>query len=675
MTARHIFHFFQKNKDIIASAFIFVLTFFIYTRTLLPAVGTGDTAKFQFITSVMGIPHTTGYPIYLLTGKLFSFLPIGSLAYRINLMSAFFASLTGVALYFVSLRIVKNLFISLLTAVVFCFSLTFWSQAVIAEVYTLNIFFISVILLFLLIFKDTKRPVYIFFAMIFLALALGNHLLIITVIPSVLAAILLIDPRFFRSIKNIAFTILPFVLTISSYMYLYFRALSHPVYNEGNIDSFPSLIWYLTGGIFKGHFFRFGIDGFFDRTIVYLNILFNQFTVPVLVLGIAGMILMMIKKTRIFIVLFLTLLMDLLIIANYDIFDIDVYIIPSAFVFSIFFGYSIFSISAWAGKRASRLKEHSSWCFNIMVAAAMIIISVSSLFNILQNYNINDRSGELDNYLRAKNIISKVEDNAVIIPEDYFVSMSLLYYSLVEYREKNIIIPFSFISNPYYIDLVLLEEELGLKREPFRMSLDEIGIFKKEHNIFMEDFSAILQKRPVYILQTNPIIAGKLVLEEITKQRYSFKELLVNIPQENNIIILLRDVGPDQKKRIGNSLEDIGFKDLDIPDTETDHLAIITDKDKIFAVKGLREEDKNDLDALAEDAGISLSLKAAVQLKDYFLLEVDRHGYLIRSPIVVLNMDNNFNKFYIYEFDDLEDSIMIPYSYSNPQIFKVLSVR
>ena len=89
----------------------------------------------------------------------------------------------------------------------------------------------------------------------------------------------------------------------------------------------------------------------------------------------------------------------------------------------------------------------------------------------------------------------------------------------------------------------------------------------------------------------------------------------------------------------------------------------------------MREEDKNDLDALAEDAGISLSLKAAVQLKDYFLLEVDRHGYLIRSPIVVLNMDNNFNKFYIYEFDDLEDSIMIPYSYSNPQIFKVLSVR
>lgn len=63
----------------------------VYVRTLLPHLGgTEDTPKFQYLGYVLGTAHHPGYPLYVMVSHLFSYLPIGTLAYRINLMSACF---------------------------------------------------------------------------------------------------------------------------------------------------------------------------------------------------------------------------------------------------------------------------------------------------------------------------------------------------------------------------------------------------------------------------------------------------------------------------------------------------------------------------------------------------------------------------------------------------------
>ena len=43
---------------------------------------------------VLGVAHNPGYPLYVLLTHAFSYLPIGSLAYRINLFSALLGALT-----------------------------------------------------------------------------------------------------------------------------------------------------------------------------------------------------------------------------------------------------------------------------------------------------------------------------------------------------------------------------------------------------------------------------------------------------------------------------------------------------------------------------------------------------------------------------------------------------
>ena len=84
------------SLDWTLAGFLFLLSLGLYIRTLAPGVLPGDSAEFQVLAHQLGIAHCPGYPIYLLLAKLFTLLPFGEIAYRVNLFSAFMAALTVV---------------------------------------------------------------------------------------------------------------------------------------------------------------------------------------------------------------------------------------------------------------------------------------------------------------------------------------------------------------------------------------------------------------------------------------------------------------------------------------------------------------------------------------------------------------------------------------------------
>jgi hypothetical protein len=130
----------------------------LYIATLAPTVLFADGAEFQFAPYMLGIAHPTGYPLYLLLGWVWSHvLPIGDVAYRMNLFSALWAALTVGVTYLVALRFIRFAapgidpltvrFSAVTAALTFAVGETFWSQAVIAEVYSFNAFFVGLVLL------------------------------------------------------------------------------------------------------------------------------------------------------------------------------------------------------------------------------------------------------------------------------------------------------------------------------------------------------------------------------------------------------------------------------------------------------------------------------------------------------------------------------------------------
>jgi len=76
---------------------VFLVALVPYWLTLSPTIswlnGGIDSGELVTAMLVLGIPHPTGYPLYMLLGKLFTFLPFGEPAWRVDLMSACFAAL------------------------------------------------------------------------------------------------------------------------------------------------------------------------------------------------------------------------------------------------------------------------------------------------------------------------------------------------------------------------------------------------------------------------------------------------------------------------------------------------------------------------------------------------------------------------------------------------------
>ena len=127
-----------------AGLLVFAPSLAAYIPTLLPGVGYGgDTAKFQFLGGVLGIGHPTGYPLYLLLNWAFGHLPVGDLAYRANLLSAVLGALAAALLVPALERTGIGTWLSAVGALLFAFSYTEWSQAVVAEVYTLHAAFLA----------------------------------------------------------------------------------------------------------------------------------------------------------------------------------------------------------------------------------------------------------------------------------------------------------------------------------------------------------------------------------------------------------------------------------------------------------------------------------------------------------------------------------------------------
>ena len=135
---RSFWHFLRANKY---GALAAGLAFGLYWFTLAPTVMWYDMGEFAVGSGVLGIGHNSGYPLYMILGKLFTLLPIGDVAYRVNLMSAVWGSASVFLLFLIVRKTTKNDFAGFIPAVTIAVGSTFWSSAVWAEAYTLNLDF------------------------------------------------------------------------------------------------------------------------------------------------------------------------------------------------------------------------------------------------------------------------------------------------------------------------------------------------------------------------------------------------------------------------------------------------------------------------------------------------------------------------------------------------------
>ena len=342
--------------------------FTVYLRTLAPGlVAVFDTPMFQFIGRVLGVAHNPGYPLYVLLTFPFSYLPIGSLAYRINLFSAILAALAASMAFLIARQLGCRRVISAAAALGMAFGPVFWSQAIIAEVYTLNAAIVAGVLLTLLVWGQTGRSGFFFAAMALFAAGLGNHTTIVGFAPGIAVYAVLTNRQFAVRARTLSITALLLFAGLLQYGFILIRSWQAGTYLESRATTVGELIGVMRGEQFSNRLFAFEWRAVvFERLpLLVERVLVPELTLPGLALATIGTVWLLRHRMSEALLLLLGASAISGFALNYSVVDAQVFLIPATFV--------LWAVAAVGAERAATLVERRRSVAVAVVAATLVL--------------------------------------------------------------------------------------------------------------------------------------------------------------------------------------------------------------------------------------------------------------------------------------------------------------
>jgi len=446
---------FIVNKRIaIFSVFSFLTPFVIYILTLEPKLVGGDTGWYANQIPEMTLMVPTGYPTFSMFLKLFTFLPIADLAYRLNLFSAIFGALTILFLFLAINKLVKNEFISFIGSMIFAFIVPFWSVANRLEFDTLNTFFVALLIFSALVYSENKTRKYLYFFFFCLGLSLTNHPLTFFLVPAIVLYVVIINPRIFKSVKAIFISALFFILPLLSYFYLLIRSLQ----GFGEVNTLLRLFYYVTGRGVTGKIHG-GSFGDKDISLIikvikdYLNILYSTYGIILIIIAIIGFIFLIRKNKKFGICTFLLIIFNFIVPPLYIGHANQNYLLDSMIVISFYIAFGLLSIlngSVFLFNKSLRNREIlkiDRFLRYFLIAIILLFFTFLPLSFILEHYNELDLSEPLPIYRFWDEVFDNMESGSRIYVFARAANVGM-FVDTYEYGEKEI--EYIYHTNPEY---------------------------------------------------------------------------------------------------------------------------------------------------------------------------------------------------------------------------------
>jgi len=453
------------------TALLFALALGLYLRTMAPGLLAGDAGEFQFAAWRLGLAHATGYPLYLLLGWLWqhALAPFAiSPATALNAMSAFFGALSISTFYIVMSNwvdgpLILRRAIAAFSALLLTVNPTFWSQSLIAEVYTLHI------LLLLLLFwamqclqrasENTKVvPVGRLLCFAFLlGIALTHHGMTLWVLPSLLIYLTYLTRSWQDKSRlwwSIPTALMVAMLPLTLYLYIPLRSGSEssPWYHQKLGDSTLTLYentWSSFVNFITGRSISVGFYGFeqvwenLAQAWLLWQLHFQWIGLALIVLGLSFLV-----RQRNWSLLILTLLYAILQqIFNlfYAIDDILVYYIPLYLMGAIWAGFGVHSLalSAWRlGNDASNKindstdEENAGADRGHMLGLFVVIAACLLPLSVYQTYlpGLDQRESTKARQMWENILAVELPRDAILVSNDRNEIVPMFYLQYVEER-------------------------------------------------------------------------------------------------------------------------------------------------------------------------------------------------------------------------------------------------
>lgn len=444
---------------------LFLLTFlagFIYLFTLAPSVGPGDSGELTTVAYTLGMAHPPGYPLYTMLGKLFTFLPMGSVAYRMNFMTALFQVGAVIFLYLFLNNLFRRPWLSFLASGLFAFSPLVWRYTVVAEVFTLNNLFVCALLylgsLFEMALKNDQGKAYRFLLVgsLLSGLSMAHHHISFFVIFPLIVWAFWRGRSFLFSWEKISGLFLLFLLGLTPYFYLVWVGEKMPLISWGNTSTFKGL-WSF---FLRKDFGTFNL-GSLDKAhggILKIKYFFREIPKEFFLVGILFPILGMIKIVRqkkwdgllfltFFIFIFYTLIFHFL--ANFPL-ERPLYLhvhsrfwIQSLIFLFIFLVPGIIWCEDFLSKKFATKNINKS---SLKYKELLPVMVLSLVFlQVIIHYKKEDQSSNKSIYYLGKNVLDTLPEGAL------FLSLGDIYTNAVRYMQQ---------AENYRKDVIVIDREL-----------------------------------------------------------------------------------------------------------------------------------------------------------------------------------------------------------------------
>jgi len=218
-------------------------------------VAFGDWGEMQVQPTILGIAHPTGYPTYLLLAHFAELVPLGSVAFRANVLSALFVALALATVVLIEVRLGVRPILAAAAALALGAVGTIWAAATVAEVNPLHLLFAALILHRGLVWAERQRVWDLALGGLLVGLSFGNHLLTIAIAPFVAVFVAWAGRRLFAARPELLLVPLAFVaIGLSVYLYIPIRAAQNPPLAYNHPTTLDAVLWLVSGHQFRSQF-------------------------------------------------------------------------------------------------------------------------------------------------------------------------------------------------------------------------------------------------------------------------------------------------------------------------------------------------------------------------------------------------------------------------------------
>ena len=396
------------------------LALVIYLRTLLPGVSVGDWAEMQWLPARLGIPHPTGYPLYVLVGKLFSLIPVGSLGFRAELLGAVAAASAAGTAVLIAMRLGVRPVIAIAAGLSLAVTGELWLEATFSEMNSFHLFLMAAVIHRALVWRAERRDRDLLIGAFLGGLSLSNHVLAATVVPIVVVFVLVDARHRLRERPGLVVRAAGLaVLGLTPYLFLPIRGLFGPADVYGKFLTWDGISSLVTGADLRGQMHFASLDTLtktWNDLGPVLAQLRDRSDLVFVVGGLVGAGIQVLRDRWLATMLLLIVAVNLYFFANY-VGDLDHYLLVTWLAFAIWLAVGLEAIVAAAERRLPALAQPPG---------PAVLALLLPIFIVTGNWATSDQSDNHDGDRFAASVMAALPPDAVLLT--YWDALTTLGY-------------------------------------------------------------------------------------------------------------------------------------------------------------------------------------------------------------------------------------------------------